>query len=81
MERELDSQDALPEMIQDYEQRMVIIGTDVVSLYPNMEVERVIENVKEAVMRSRMTFEEFDFLEGVRYLALNWDAEECKRAS
>ena len=80
LEREIDSQEALPEMIQDYEARMVIVGTDVVSLYPNMEVNKVIENVKEAVLRSTMIFEEFDYMEGARYLALNWSADECRKS-
>ena len=71
LDRILDSRDALPEMIQEYEEPMVIVGTDVNSLYPNMEVGRVVENMKEAVRTSKLEFKGVDYLEGVRYLALN----------
>ena len=76
----IDSKDALPENLQDYQTPMVLCGSDVVSLYPNMEVDRVAENIKEAVLGSNMKWEEFDYMEGARYLALNWTAEECYRS-
>ena len=66
-------------MIQDYETQMVVVGTDVISLYPNMEVNRVVENIKEAVRISKIEFKDIDYLEAVRYLALNWDAETCRK--
>ena len=80
LDRVLDSKDALPEQIQDYEREMVIIGSDVVSLYPNLEVEGVVQRVKEAIMESDMKWDNFDYLEGVRYIALNWTQEECNRS-
>ena len=49
--RMFNSQEVLPEMLQNYEVKMVIIGSDVVSLYPNLEISRVLENVKEAILR------------------------------
>ena len=49
LDRVIDSKEALPGMIQDYETQMVVVGTDVISLYPNIEVSRVVENIKEAV--------------------------------
>ena len=64
MFRVLDSKDALPEMLQDYEDKMVIVGSDVISLYPNLEINRVVENVKEAVLASEVRWEEVDCLEG-----------------
>ena len=81
LDRVLDSRDALPEMTQEYEEPMVIVGTDVISLYPNMEVERVVENIKEAVRTSKLEFKGVDYLERVRYLALNWDAETCRKSN
>ena len=52
---------------------MVLIGSDVVSLYPNnLEVQEVVKSVKQAIVESRIIWEEIDYLEGARYLALNW---------
>ena len=79
LDRVIDSKEALPEMIQDYETQMVVVGTDVISLYPNMEVSRVVENIKEAVRISKIEFKDIDYLEAVRYLVLNWDAETCRK--
>ena len=36
--------------------------------------------MKEAVLGSSMVFQEVDYMEAVRYLALNWDAETCRRS-
>ena len=80
LDRILDSRDALPEMIQDYETQMVVVGTDIISLYPNMEVRRVVMNMKEAVRISKMEFRNVDYMECVRYIALNWDAETCRKS-
>ena len=74
----MDSSEALPEMIQNYEEKMVLIGGDVISLYPNLEIDSMVEKVKEAILTSDMKWEDVDYLEGVRYLALNWDAEQCR---
>ena len=40
----------------------------------------MVENVREAVIKSNVVFEEFDFMEGARYLALNWSADECRNS-
>ena len=80
MKRTIRSQEARPEQIQDFEKPMVIIGSDVVALYPNLEIKRVTENVKEAIRKSGVRFEEVDYLEGARYLALNWSADECRKS-
>ena len=68
----------LPEDIQDYCSPMTIIGSDVVALYPNMEVERAAEIIKEAILRSPMEFKNLDLLECSRYVALNWTNEQCR---
>ena len=60
---------------------MVLIESDVVSLYPNnLEVQEVVKSVKEAIVESRIMWEEIDYLEGARYLALNWTQEQCNRS-
>ena len=80
LDRKLLSSEVLPEYLQDFEDKMVLIGSDVVSLYPNLEVDRVVQNVKEAILDSNMVWQEVDFLEGVRYLALNWDQKTCNQS-
>ena len=57
---------------------MVIVGTDVVNLYPSLDVEKVVGIIREAVIKSKVKWEEIDFLEAARYVALNWSAEKCK---
>ena len=37
--------------------------------------------VREAVLKSNIKWEEIDYREGVRYLALNWDLEKCKSSN
>ena len=59
---------------------MVLIGSDVVSLYPNLEVQEVVKSVNEAIVESRIIWEEIDYLEGARYLALDWTQEQCNRS-
>ena len=76
--RTITSDQALPEDIQNFETPMVIMGSDVVSLYPNLDTNKVAERVREAVLKSEVIWENFDYLEGARYLALNWTAEQCR---
>ena len=60
---------------------MVIIGTNVASLYPNLKISRVVEAVSKVVMDSRVTWEEIDYLEGARYVALNWLVAKCRSSA
>ena len=62
LDRKLDSTEARPEQLQNFEKKMILIGSDVVALYPNLDIRRVVENVKEAVKLSRTTWEEIDYL-------------------
>ena len=80
LDRLIISSEALPEHLQDYEANMVLIGSDVVNLFPSLEVEAVVNEMREAVMKSNMQWEEIDYREGVRYLALNWDLETCRKS-
>ena len=79
--RTISSQEANPEDLQDYSSPLVIIGSDVVSLYPNLKVREISERIKEAILESEMTWEEVDYLEAARYVALNWDKERCRRST
>ena len=60
---------------------MVIIGNDVVSLFPNLDVNRVAQNMKEAVLSSPVRWAEIDYLEATRYIALNWTDEQCQKSN
>ena len=76
--RILDSRDALKEDLQDYTIPMVLVGSDVVSLYPNLKVDQIIQRIEDEVKQSDIKFENVDYLEAARYLALNWTAEQCR---
>ena len=73
LDTQLDSKEALPEMLQNYEEKMVLIGGDVVSLYPNLEIESMVEKVKEAILTSSMKWEEVDYIQGVPESCLRSD--------
>ena len=57
---------------------MVILGFDVVSLYPNLDIEKVGERVKQAVLKNNIKWEGINYMEAVRYIALNWTEVQCK---
>ena len=79
-ERIIMSTESLEEDLQDYEVPMVVVGSDVVSLYPNLDVEKVVIRIEEEVRRTDIQFENVDYLEATRYLALNWTHEQCMRS-
>ena len=70
-EEPLRSRDALPEDIQNFEVKMVIIGSDVEALYPSLEIDECCKVVEEEVMRSTITWGDIDYLEGARFIALH----------
>ena len=65
----------LEEDVQDQAVPMVVIGTDVESLYPSLVIRKVVEEVRSDIMESDIVFEETDYLEMARYIALNWNEE------
>ena len=79
--RVVDSTEVLPEDLQDYTVPMVIIGSDVVSLYPNLDVDLVVDRIRDEVLRTDLRFMNVDYLEATRYLVLNWSEEECRMSS
>ena len=60
---------------------MVIIGGDVVSLYPNLNVDVVVDRIRDEVLRTDMEFKNVDYLEATRYLVLNWTVEEARKSN
>ena len=79
-DRILDSTEVLAEDLQDYSIPMVVIGSDVVSLYPNLNVDKIVEIVAQEVERTDMKFSNIDYAEATRYLVLNWTQDECRRS-
>ena len=65
-------------MVQYKSIPMVIIGTDVVSLYPNLRWEPAGEQVYQAIMETDIKYEGLNYKEGVRYLALVRGFDWCK---
>ena len=76
LDRIISSLDVNKEDLQNFEVPMVIVGCDVTSLYPSMKIDRIIEQVREAVKIAKITWREIDYLEALRYIALNSTAEE-----
>ena len=60
---------------------MIILGSDVVSLYPSLDIREVGLRVKEAVLNSTVKWEGVDYLEAVRYIALNWTEDQCRSSN
>ena len=77
LDRRYTVMESLPEDVQDQSQPIVVVGTDVVNLYPSLDIGKVVDIVKDAVLQSRVSWEEMDYLEASRYIALNWTKEQC----
>ena len=77
-DRMVCSTEVLPEDLQNYSVPMVIVGSDVISLYPNLKVEKIVERVEQEVLKTDLKFENVDYLEAARYLVLNWTEKEVK---
>ena len=78
--RIISSKDVNPEDLQDFMTPMVLVGTDVESLYPNLKVAEVSKRMKEAILESEIKWEDIDYMEAARYVALNWDEEKCRKS-
>ena len=78
--RTFRSTQMLPEDLQDYTTPMVIIGSDVVQLYPNLDIDQVVDVVEREVMETKLEWNDIDYLEASRYVALNWSEERCKKS-
>ena len=80
-DRLIDSSEALPEDLQDFTCPNLIVGADVVSLYPSMDVAKVSKMMREAIMNSPVKWEGVDYAECARYIALNWSEEKCRSST
>ena len=70
--------EVLEEDIQDHEKRMEIVGLDVEALYPSLDVNECGKIVEEDVLRTKVKWEDLDYLEGTRMIVLNRSAEYCR---
>ena len=77
----IDIKETNPEDVQDFTIPMVLIGSDVSALYPNLDAEQVAEIVYKAVRDSKIKWENIDYLEATRYIALNWDNIRCRTST
>ena len=76
--RFLRGKDVDNKLIQDRASNMVLVGSDVEALYPSLEDTKVADTIFRAVMETEVGFDGIDFQEGVRYIALNSTAKECR---
>ena len=60
---------------------MVVVGSDVISLYPNLDTDKIAENMGEIIKKSGIKWSNIDLMEGARYLALNWSEEQVRASS
>ena len=77
MDREVIGREVPPDMLQDFSEPMVVLGSDVINLYPSLDIGQVVDEVREAVMETEICWESIDYLEAARYVALNLSAVEC----
>ena len=80
LDRLIDSCDVNPEDLQDFSLPMVLIGSDVASLYPSLDAEKVAEIVYNAVLKSDIKWTNIDYVEATRFIALNWSEEKCNKS-
>ena len=78
LDRMVDSVEALPEDLQDYKIPMVVIGSDVVNLYPSLDTDKVKEAMGEFIREADIKWSNVDLLECARYLALNMTEEQAR---
>ena len=64
--------------ILDTYKPLLIIGADVESLYPSLEDETAAKIAYKAVLETKLEFDNVDYREAVRYIALKWSAQECR---
>ena len=76
--RLLRSREVNREVLQDRDSPMVIVGSDVEALYPSLEDVKVAEICYKAVLESDMKFENIDYKEAVRYIAMHWSESQCR---
>ena len=76
----MNSKDVPQDLVQNKSIPMVIIGSDVASLYPNLRWGPAGEEVYQAIMDTEMEFEGLNYMEGARYLALVRGKDWCMKS-
>ena len=71
MDKVISSADVPNSYVQDKNQPMVIVGSDVVSLFPCLKKQKVADICCESVLKSDIKWDGVDYLEGTRYIVLN----------
>jgi hypothetical protein len=66
------------DMVQDKANKIQVIGSDVESLYPSLEAVEVAEIVYEAVLKTNIKFENVNWMEACKYIALTSTEQECR---
>ena len=69
----VSSKQVAGEWIQDKSRKMVIIGSDAVSLFPSLTKQESADEVASAVLESDLKWEGVNWKEAVRFLALGRD--------
>ena len=69
-EKWVSSKDVHNMWVQDRSSKMVIIGSDCVSLYPNLTKQVTADEVAQAVIESEIKWKDINWKEAVRYLVL-----------
>ena len=64
--------------VQDKGSKILIVGSDVEALYPSLDAIEIAEIVYDAVMRTKVRFENIDWMEGCKYIALTSTEQECR---
>ena len=65
-------------MVQDRGNRVQVIGADVEQLYPSLHAVEVAEIVYKAMMDTKVKFDNVEWLEACKYIALTSTAQECR---
>ena len=50
---------------------MLMVGIDVISLYPKLDVDQEVDRIKDEVLRTDLEFINVDYHEAAKYLVLN----------
>ena len=64
--------------VQDKGEKIQIVGSDVEALYPSLHAVEVAEIVYEAVLKTKIKFQNIDWMEGCKYVALTSTEQECR---
>ena len=64
--------------VQDRSGKILIVGSDVEALYPSLDAMEIAEIVYNAVLNTNISFENINWMEGCKYIALTSTEQECR---